>query len=155
MRAERERQAELEALDRDVRTVFAYNLSLKADEKDIFQFFIRAGASREALEAAGCACKGICWVGRGWLARQRRVGWWQPAPPSPMPAPLPTCPGPPPPPPGPLNDIKIITDKTTGRSKAFAYVEFQRKEDVINALALTGQVCWVEMVVSMLRWGGL
>ncbi|KAI7845041.1 hypothetical protein COHA_001407 [Chlorella ohadii] len=41
---------------------------------------------------------------------------------------------------GPLNDIKIITDKTTGRSKGFAYVEFQRKEDVINALALTGQL---------------
>lgn len=42
--------------------------------------------------------------------------------------------------PGPLNDIKIITDKTTGRSKGFAYVEFQRKEDVLNALGLTGQV---------------
>lgn len=83
VRAERERQAEMEALDRDTRTVFAYNLSLKAAEKDIFQFFIKAG---------------------------------------------------------PLNDIKIIADKTTGRSKGFAYVEFQRKEDVINALALTGQL---------------
>jgi hypothetical protein len=41
---------------------------------------------------------------------------------------------------GPLNDIKVITDKTTGRSKGFAYIEFQRREDVINALALTGQV---------------
>ncbi|KAL4443698.1 hypothetical protein ABPG75_011435 [Micractinium tetrahymenae] len=41
---------------------------------------------------------------------------------------------------GPLNDIKIITDKTTGRSKGFAYIEFQRKEDVINALSLTGQM---------------
>lgn len=43
VRAERERQAELEALDRDTRTVFAYNLPLRAEEKEIFQFFIRAG----------------------------------------------------------------------------------------------------------------
>ncbi|KAL4447210.1 hypothetical protein ABPG77_007243 [Micractinium sp. CCAP 211/92] len=83
VRAEREQQAELEAFDRDARTVFAFNLPLRAEEKEIFQFFIRAG---------------------------------------------------------PLNDIKIITDKTTGRSKGFAYIEFQRKEDVINALALTGQM---------------
>jgi hypothetical protein len=83
VRAERAAAAEFEALDRDVRTVFAYNLSLKAEEKDIFQFFARAG---------------------------------------------------------PVNDIKVITDKTTGRSKGFAYIEFQRREDVINSLALTGQV---------------
>ncbi len=176
VRAERERQAELEALDRDVRTVFAYNLSLKADEKDIFQFFIRAGGcGREG--PGGCACE-------GWLTEAavpaaadalaqsspqlrppfdgldcRTSACVQTSPPSSVrcrPAErhqdhhqllhLCLCPNPrlPASPPwcttGPLNDIKIITDKTTGRSKGFAYVEFQRKEDVINALALTGQV---------------
>ena len=41
---ELERQkAELEKLDRDTRTVFAYNLSTKADERDIYQFFNNAG----------------------------------------------------------------------------------------------------------------
>ncbi|EFN58013.1 hypothetical protein CHLNCDRAFT_57088 [Chlorella variabilis] len=90
VRAERERAAEMEALDRDTRTVFAYNLPLRAEEKEIFQFFIKAG---------------------------------------------------------PLNDIKVITDKTTGRSKGFAYIEFQRKEDVINALALTGQVLMGQAVM--------
>jgi RNA-binding protein 39 len=30
-------------LDRDIRTVFAYNLNLRADEKDIFKFFSQAG----------------------------------------------------------------------------------------------------------------
>lgn len=65
----------------------------------------------------------------------RRLMDWTAAPlPVSKPALLPLCAA------GPLNDIKIITDKTTGRSKGFAYVEFQRKEDVINALALTGQV---------------
>jgi RNA-binding protein 39 len=61
----------------------------------------------------------------------------------------PSCCPPPPPPPqaGPLNDIKVITDKTTGRSKGFAYIEFQRKEDVINALALTGQVLMGQAVM--------
>ncbi|KAL4858455.1 RNA-binding protein 39 [Chlorella vulgaris] len=90
VRAERQQQAELEALDRDTRTVFAYNLPLRAEEKEIFQFFMKAG---------------------------------------------------------PLNDIKVITDKTTGRSKGFAYIEFQRREDVINALALTGQVLMGQAVM--------
>ena len=40
---ELERQkAELEKLDRDTRTVFVYNLSTKADERDIYQFFNNA-----------------------------------------------------------------------------------------------------------------
>eukprot|EP00854_Cymbomonas_tetramitiformis_P012182 gene12182-14392_t len=38
-----ERQRELEELDRDTRTVFAYNLSTRADERDIFEFFSLAG----------------------------------------------------------------------------------------------------------------
>ena len=37
-------------------------------------------------------------------------------------------------------DIKIIRDKHTGRSKGFAYIEMERKEDVIGALSLTGQL---------------
>ena len=37
------RARELEALDRDVRTVFAYNVNTKADERDLFEFFSAAG----------------------------------------------------------------------------------------------------------------
>jgi RNA recognition motif-containing protein len=39
----REREKELKELDRDTRTVFAYNLNLKADERDLFEFFSQAG----------------------------------------------------------------------------------------------------------------
>lgn len=39
----REREKELKELDRDTRTVFAYNLNLKADERDLFDFFSGAG----------------------------------------------------------------------------------------------------------------
>mmetsp|Transcript_19465 Transcript_19465/g.37288 ORF Transcript_19465/g.37288 Transcript_19465/m.37288 type:complete len:572 (-) Transcript_19465:848-2563(-) len=39
-----ERQRELEELDRDTRTVFAYNLSTKAGERDMFEFFSQAGS---------------------------------------------------------------------------------------------------------------
>ena len=39
---ERKRK-ELETLERDARTVFAYNLSTKADEREIFQFFSAVG----------------------------------------------------------------------------------------------------------------
>lgn len=41
-----ERQRELEELDRDTRTVFAYNLATKAGERDIFEFFSQAGGVR-------------------------------------------------------------------------------------------------------------
>ena len=37
------RARELEELDRDTRTVFAYNVSTKADERDLFEFFTAAG----------------------------------------------------------------------------------------------------------------
>ena len=43
MREQRERERELQELDRDIRTLFAYNLNLKAEEKDIFDFFSKAG----------------------------------------------------------------------------------------------------------------
>ena len=37
------RARELAELDRDTRTVFAYNVSTKADERDLFEFFTQAG----------------------------------------------------------------------------------------------------------------
>lgn len=145
VRAERERAAEMEALDRDTRTVFAYNLPLRAEEKEIFQFFIKAGA------LGGVAARRWrpwpCWPRphhplalntRTSLlhATHAHTGSHMHLSPHLKPAPA-----------GPLNDIKVITDKTTGRSKGFAYIEFQRKEDVINALALTGQVLMGQAVM--------
>ncbi|MEW5317543.1 MAG: hypothetical protein WDW38_008831 [Sanguina aurantia] len=41
--AMREQEKELREMERSTRTVFAYNLSLKADERDIFEFFSVAG----------------------------------------------------------------------------------------------------------------
>lgn len=73
---------ELAQLDRTMRTVQVFNLNLKADERDLFQFFSQAG---------------------------------------------------------PLADIKIIKDRQSGRSKGFAYVEFEKKEGVPGAMALSGQ----------------
>lgn len=40
---------------------------------------------------------------------------------------------------GPLVDIKIIKDRMSGRSKGFAYVEFEKRESVTAALGLSGQ----------------
>ena len=40
---------------------------------------------------------------------------------------------------GSVADIKIIKDRKSGRSKGFAYVEFQERESVIAALSLSGQ----------------
>lgn len=69
-------------IDRESRTVFAYNLNLRAEERDLFTFFSRAG---------------------------------------------------------PLVDIRMIRDRNTGRSKGFAYIEFEKRESVIAALQLSGQ----------------
>lgn len=90
MRAARERERELQELDRDTRTVFAYNLNLRAEERELFALFSTAG---------------------------------------------------------PIVDIKIIRDKNSGRSKGFAYIEYQRREDVISALALTGQILMGQSVM--------
>ena len=88
---ELERQkAELEKLDRDTRTVFAYNLSTKADERDIYQFFSKAGT---------------------------------------------------------VNDVRIIYDRNTPRSKGMAYIEFADKANITDALALTGQMLRNQVVM--------
>jgi hypothetical protein len=43
VRAQRERERELAELERATRTVFAFNINIKADERDIFTFFSKAG----------------------------------------------------------------------------------------------------------------
>lgn len=43
VKEQRERERELLELDRDTRTIFAYNLPLRATEKELFQFFSSAG----------------------------------------------------------------------------------------------------------------
>ena len=70
-------------MERSTRTVFAYNINLRADERDVFEFFSKAGR---------------------------------------------------------VVDVKLITDKNTKRSKGFAYVEYAKQEDILSALALTGQM---------------
>eukprot|EP00898_Chlorokybus_atmophyticus_P007365 jgi/Chlat1/762/Chrsp104S01237 len=41
--AQREREREMEELERMCKTVYAYNLNTKADERDLFEFFSQAG----------------------------------------------------------------------------------------------------------------
>lgn len=87
-RRERERERlskeeeELKQLERTTRTIQAYNLSLKAEERDLFEFFSKAGK---------------------------------------------------------IADIKIIRDKTTGRSIGFAYIEYLNKDSIVPSMSLSGQ----------------
>lgn len=90
VREARERERELQELDKDIRTVFAYNLSLKAAERDIFELFSRAGK---------------------------------------------------------VVDVRIIMDRNTRKSKGFAYIEYANREDIINALSLTGQLLLAQPVM--------
>ncbi|KAL3843348.1 hypothetical protein ACJIZ3_000751 [Penstemon smallii] len=68
--------------ERDQRTVFAYQITLKATERDVYEFFSRAGKVR---------------------------------------------------------DVRLITDRNTGRSKGVGYVEFVDVMSVPMAIALSGQ----------------
>ncbi|KAG2487729.1 hypothetical protein HYH03_013728 [Edaphochlamys debaryana] len=43
VRLAREKEKELKELERATRTIFVYNLSLKADERDLFEFFSKVG----------------------------------------------------------------------------------------------------------------
>jgi RNA recognition motif-containing protein len=59
VRLAREKERELKELERATRTVFAFNLNIKADERDIFEFFAKAGEVRLGLlrvrySGAGC-----------------------------------------------------------------------------------------------------
>jgi hypothetical protein len=40
---------------------------------------------------------------------------------------------------GSVVDIKLITDKNSGKSKGMAYVELQRAEDMLAASTLAGE----------------
>jgi hypothetical protein len=73
VREQREKERELKELDRDIRTVFAYNLPLKADERDLFEFFSKAGT---------------------------------------------------------VEDVRIIMDRNTRKSKGFAYIEYANRVSV-------------------------
>ncbi len=70
VREQRERERELRELDRDIRTVFAFNLPLKADERNLFEFFSKAGQ---------------------------------------------------------VEDVRIIKDRNTNKSKGFAYIEYTNR----------------------------
>jgi RNA recognition motif-containing protein len=83
VRLQREKEQELKDLERAVRTVMVMNINLKADERDIFNFFASVGR---------------------------------------------------------INDIKLIRDKHTKKSKGIAYVEFSTVEAAISALTLNGQI---------------
>ena len=87
MREQRERERELRELDRDIRTVFAFNLPLKADERNLFEFFSKAGQ---------------------------------------------------------VEDVRIIKDRNTNKSKGFAYIEYT------NRVRLAVPVC-VLVCCSFLR----
>ncbi|KXZ45570.1 hypothetical protein GPECTOR_53g156 [Gonium pectorale] len=82
-RLAREKERELRELERATRTIFAYNLSLRADERDLFEFFSKVGR---------------------------------------------------------VVDIKLITDKNTKKSRGLAYIEFSKVDEVISAVALTGNI---------------
>ncbi len=96
VREQREKERELKELDRDIRTVFAYNLPLKAEERDLFEFFSKAG---------------------------------------------------------PIEDVKIIMDRNTRKSKGFAYIEYTNK--VRAHQAVFPQPCHIFCSLSLSQGSGM
>lgn len=54
MRLAREKERELKELERATRTVFAFNLNIKADERDIWEFFSKVGAAKDGGMLGSC-----------------------------------------------------------------------------------------------------
>ncbi|CAG9463978.1 unnamed protein product [Pedinophyceae sp. YPF-701] len=79
--AEKARVAELERLQREACTINIFNLAVRADERDVWQFFCQAGT---------------------------------------------------------VKDVRIIRDKSSGRSKGVAYVELASQQECQRALMLNG-----------------
>eukprot|EP00658_Telonema_sp_P-2_P070046 TRINITY_DN5967_c0_g1_i2.p1 TRINITY_DN5967_c0_g1~~TRINITY_DN5967_c0_g1_i2.p1 ORF type:complete len:379 (+),score=67.57 TRINITY_DN5967_c0_g1_i2:233-1369(+) len=77
-----EQRAALDA-DRDQRTVFVYQLSVKATEEDVFSLFENAGT---------------------------------------------------------VHDVRLITDRNTRKSKGFGYIEFENRDSIPRAIALSGTI---------------
>jgi RNA-binding protein 39 len=63
VRAAREKERELKELERATRTVFAFNLNIKADERDIFEFFSKAGEVRAVVDQL-VLCSACCGFGK-------------------------------------------------------------------------------------------
>jgi RNA-binding protein 39 len=51
---------------------------------------------------------------------------------------------------GRIIDIKVVRDSRTGKSKGVAYVEFESKESVVLAVALSGQQIQGKLLKSTL-----
>ena len=72
----RDRERELQELDRDIRTVFLYNLSLKAQERDIFELFSRAGKVTDVriiMDRNTRKSKGFAYI--EYANRVSMIGW--------------------------------------------------------------------------------
>ena len=88
VRAQRERERELRELDRDTRTVFAYNLNLRAEERDLFALFASAGGVGAQGPARAHALLAACCWGRaaGGERRSRQARLLPAAVPQPAPS---------------------------------------------------------------------
>ncbi|KAK9944191.1 hypothetical protein M0R45_009769 [Rubus argutus] len=127
--------------ERDQRTVFAYQICLKADERDVYDFFSRAGKVRDVrliMDRNSRRSKGVGYIefydamsvpmaiatlcGVGGMIGHILVE-------------LEGCFGAF----GPVELVQLPLDETNN-CKGFGFVQFQRLEDARNALSLNGQL---------------
>uniref|UniRef100_A0A3B6JLX1 RRM domain-containing protein n=1 Tax=Triticum aestivum TaxID=4565 RepID=A0A3B6JLX1_WHEAT len=133
VRRRKEDGAEPEAdPERDQRTVFAFQLSLKADERDVYEFFSRAGKVRDVrliMDRNSRRSKGVGYIEfydamsvpmAIALLEVNRFLVFEPF--------------------GLVELVQLPVDPLTGLCKGFGFVQFARLEDAKAAQSLNGQL---------------
>ncbi|XBH57740.1 hypothetical protein VPH35_079289 [Triticum aestivum] len=118
--------------ERDQRTVFAFQLSLKADERDVYEFFSRAGKVRDVrliMDRNSRRSKGVGYIEfydamsvpmAIALLEVNRFLVFEPF--------------------GLVELVQLPVDPLTGLCKGFGFVQFARLEDAKAAQSLNGQL---------------
>nr|GMD85592.1 RNA-binding protein 39 isoform X1 [Ipomoea batatas] len=113
--------------ERDQRTVFAYQLSLKADEKDVYEFFCKAGKGKVAGGARKLYVGNLHFS----LKEDQLHQVFEP-----------------------FGDIELVhmpIDSVTGLCKGFGFVQFARLEDARAATSLDGKLEIAGQVIKLLQ----
>ncbi|KAK8644484.1 hypothetical protein V6N13_123790 [Hibiscus sabdariffa] len=96
--------------ERDQRTVFAYQMPLKATERDVYEFFTKAGKVSQVYDPLPSVSSSIM----TFLCLNILYMW--------------------------VRDVRLIMDRNSRRSKGVGYIEFYDVMSVPMAIALSGQL---------------
>lgn len=145
MREQKERERELLELDRDIRTIFAYNLPLRATEKELFQFFSSAGKIvdvRIIMDRNTRKSKGFAYIEFANRVSTASGSYWYPKFNSQSPHEADKL----------AETLRTLLSLSSEELQTVMLWQFCKKlenvqEDIVKAMGLTGQICMGQAVM--------